>query len=253
MSARALTFGAVAAAYERYRPGYPDELVDHVLTYAGRPVGHALEIGAGTGKATRVFAGRDIAVTATDPDAAMLRELARHVPASVTVLHAAFEDLSLNAGYDLVYAAAAMHWTDPVGRWSRVAGLLVPDGTFACFGGQVHLADPAIEAAVQAARAPFLATDSFPSPDGTLADSEVRWPATELAQSGLFTDVQQTRVGRRLTLSAADYLGHLSTISAYLELPVSVRTETFDRIGRVLPAQVEVTADIDVHLARRTG
>ena len=54
---RALSFGSVAAAYERFRPGYPDALVDQVLTYAGRPVRTALEIGAGTGKATRAFAG----------------------------------------------------------------------------------------------------------------------------------------------------------------------------------------------------
>ena len=64
-------------------PGYPDELVDEVVTYAGRPVCTALEIGAGTGKATRMFARRGISVTATDPDAAMLTELRKHVPATV--------------------------------------------------------------------------------------------------------------------------------------------------------------------------
>ncbi len=64
---RALSFGSVATAYERYRPGYPVELVDEVLNYAGRPVRTALEIGAGTGKATRVFAERGLAVTATEP------------------------------------------------------------------------------------------------------------------------------------------------------------------------------------------
>ena len=86
MGARALSFGSVATAYERYRPGYPAELVDAVLTYAGRPVHAALEVGAGTGKATRVFAQREIAVTATEPDAAMLRELRKHVPSTVTIV-----------------------------------------------------------------------------------------------------------------------------------------------------------------------
>lgn len=253
MGARALTFGSVAAAYERYRPGYPDQLVDEVLTYAGRPVRRALEIGAGTGKATRVFAGRDIAVTATEPDAAMIRELRKHVPASVTIVSAAFEDLVTDATYDLVFAAAALHWTAPVGRWERVATLLVPGGTFACFGGQVHLADPGVDAAVHDARAPFLATDSFPPPDGTPADSETRWPATELIRSALFTDVRQTMFERRLTWSAGDYVGHLSTISAYLVLPGPARAEVFDRIRHVLPERVEVTADLTVHLARRTA
>ena len=48
MSGRALSFGAVAEAYERFRPGYPVKLFDLVVTYAGRPVRTALEIGAGT-------------------------------------------------------------------------------------------------------------------------------------------------------------------------------------------------------------
>ena len=56
----------MAEAYERFRPGYPTELVDLVLAYGGRPVRTALEIGAGTGKATRVFADRGLLVTATE-------------------------------------------------------------------------------------------------------------------------------------------------------------------------------------------
>lgn len=81
MTARALTFGSVAAAYECYRPGHPDALVAEVLAYAGRPVATALEIGAGTGKATRVFAAYGVQVTATEPDAAMLAELRNRYPA----------------------------------------------------------------------------------------------------------------------------------------------------------------------------
>ena len=52
MPSRALSFGAVSEVYERFRPGYPEEVFDTVTAYAGRPVATALEIGAGTGKAT---------------------------------------------------------------------------------------------------------------------------------------------------------------------------------------------------------
>lgn len=102
MTERALSFGSAASAYEQFRPGYPDELVDEILAYADRPVRTALEIGAGTGKATRVFAGRGVAVTATEPDSAMLQELRKHVPETVTTVQAAFEDLRLTPVYDLV-------------------------------------------------------------------------------------------------------------------------------------------------------
>lgn len=151
MSRRALSFGVVAEAYERFRLGYPVELFDMVMTYAGQPVRTALEIGAGTGKATRLFAGRGVTVTATEPDGAMLAELREHVAGNVKTVQAAFEDLGPGERYGLVYAAAALHWTNPDGRWSRMAALLEPGGVFASFGGPLQLADPAVEEAVRAA------------------------------------------------------------------------------------------------------
>jgi len=231
MSDRALSFGVMAEAYERFRPEYPVELVDVVLAYAGGPVRTALEIGAGTGKATRLFARRGVTVTATEPDGAMLAELRKHVPTDVRTVQAAFEDVRPGERHGLVYAAAALHWTDPEGRWSRVAALLEPGGVFASFGGPVELADTAVAEAVRTARA--------------------QWPGTELLRSAYFTAVQQSVVERRLTMTARDYLGHLSTVSAYLMLPASEREQVFRQITQVLPETVEIAADITVHLARR--
>ncbi|GIH14252.1 class I SAM-dependent methyltransferase [Rugosimonospora africana] len=251
MPDRALSFGVVAEAYERFRPGYPVELFDTVMAYAGRPVRTALEIGAGTGKATRLFAQRGVTVTATDPDGAMLAELGEHVPANVTTVRAAFEDLPLGERYGLVFAAAALHWTNPEGRWSRVAALLEPGAVFASCGGPVQLADRGVREAVHAARAPFLETDEIPSPDGTPPEHDMQWPGTELQRSAWFTDVRQVVIERRLTMSAHEYVGHLSTVSAYLELPPSQREQVYRRIGRVLPETVEIAADLIVHFARR--
>ncbi|MFF3429978.1 class I SAM-dependent methyltransferase [Streptomyces sp. NPDC002602] len=241
----------MAEAYERFRPGYPDRLFDMVAAYAGHPLRTALEIGAGTGKATRLFARRGVEVTATEPDGAMLAELREHVPAHVRTVRAAFEDVRSGERYGLVYAAAALHWTNPEARWSRVAGLLEPGGVFASFGGPFRLADPAVEEAVRAVRAPFLESDEVPSPDGTPPEHTMQWPGTELQRSEWFTDVQQSLIERNLTISARDYVGHLSTISAYLVLPAAARKQVFDRIARVLPERVGIAADLTVHLARR--
>jgi SAM-dependent methyltransferase len=252
VSSRALSFGAMAEAYERFRPGYPAALFDMVMAYAGGPVPAALEIGAGTGKATRLFAARGVAVTATEPDGAMLAELVKHVPANVNVVQAAFEDLRPGEAYGLVYAAAALHWTSPEGRWPRMASLLEPGGVFASVGGPARLADPAVDDAVRAARAAFLDSDEIPSPDGTPPGQDMQWPGTELQRSQWFSDVRQLVIERRLTMSARDYVGYLSTISAYLGLPAPQREQAYSQIMQVLPETVEVAADITVHLARRS-
>ena len=256
MSSRALSFGSVARAYEQFRPGYPDELVDLVTAYAGRPITSALEIGAGTGKATRLFAAHGVAVTATEPDPGMLAELRRHVPETVRTVQSSFEqldELEADATFDLVFAAASLHWTEPEARWSRVAAKLHTDGVFASFGGPVGLADRAVEEAVRSARAPYFENDDIPSPDGTPPESALQWPGTELERSGLLTDVQQRVVERRLTMNAAAYVGYLSTVSAYLELPPPIRSEALGAIHEVLPPEVEIDADVVVHLSRRSA
>ncbi|MFI9363325.1 hypothetical protein ACIG5E_20055 [Kitasatospora sp. NPDC053057] len=161
MPERALSFGTVADAYERYRPGYPAKLFDLVAQYAGRPVRSALEVDAGTGKATRPS-------------------------------------------------------RRPSGR-----------------------------------RAPFLESDELLAPDGTPPGQELRWPGTELQRCELFTDVRQAVIERSLTRSAEEYVGLLSTVSAYLVLPEDARNEVFRRILAVLPERVELDADITAHLARR--
>jgi SAM-dependent methyltransferase len=246
---RALSFGAVAAAYERYRPNYPDELVDEVLAYAGGPVRTALEVGAGTGKATRVFAARGIAVTATDPDPAMLAELRRHVPATVEVVQGSFEDLRLSARYDLVFAAAAFHWTKPEGRWPRVAGMLRPGGVFASFGGQHKLADPELERLVEEVWFRYVPADDV-LPDHDAPEGRMRWPGTDLEASELFSDVRQTMIRRRPVMTEAEYVGQLATVSAYLQLAPDVRERMLSEIRDTLPDRVEVDSDITLHLAR---
>ncbi len=131
--------------YERYRLGYPDELVDAVVHYAGGPLRSTLEVGAGTGKSTRLFASRGIEATALEPDAEMAHVLERTTRGiSVKPEVTTFEEFGTARHFDMVYAAAAWHWTDPASRWpapSRCSS----GGVLALFGfvdGAVYRARP---------------------------------------------------------------------------------------------------------------
>lgn len=256
-SERGLTFGSVAEAYERYRLGYPDELVDRVLAHARRPVRTAVEIGAGTGKATRVFAAAGIAVTALEPDADMLAQLTANVRGQVTPVLSTFEEADLSGPVDLVYAAAALHWTDPATRWERIARVLSSGGVVASFGGPRHIADPELRERVRQLREPYVPEDDVHSPlrgrdDGPAPDGQLQWPGTDMRDSPCLTDVVQVVLDRRLHLSAEHLIGHLATVSAYLLLDADARAEVLARIRSVLPEQVEIIADVTLHLARRT-
>jgi SAM-dependent methyltransferase len=74
---RRLSFGGVADLYHRSRPSYPEALVDGVLEFAGAGESdRAVEVGAGTGKATVLFAARGLDVVGIEPSAEMA-QLAR--------------------------------------------------------------------------------------------------------------------------------------------------------------------------------
>src|SRR4051812_37413033 len=105
--------GAAAESHERFRPGYPDEVVDRTLAYARRQVTNAVEIGAGTGKAARAFASRGVRVTALESDPEMFAVLQREtLGMQVEPVRGGLEQYD-GPHPDLVYAAASWGRTDP--------------------------------------------------------------------------------------------------------------------------------------------
>lgn len=248
---RALSFGSVAEDYERYRPGYPDDLVELIIGRATGVVGRAIEIGAGTGKATRVFARAGIEVTATEPDPQMLAVLRRECAGlPVRAELKAYEEVVPGPEpYDLWYAAAALHWTRREGRWERAAALLRSGGLVASFGGPMDIDDDELAAAEFAVVERYLPGHSIEAPSPG-ADG-MNWPADELLAADRFTDVRQHTVPRRMIMQRVDYLRHLNTISAYRMLPDADRDAIFAQLTELLPDEVPMRADLVVHTARR--
>lgn len=254
MSERALVFGSVADAYERHRLGYPDAVAELTLAYAQPPAATALEVGAGTGKATRLFAGRGIAVTACEPDAAMPVVL-RHATAGlpVEVVPSTFESYAAEGPpFDLLISASAWHWTDADTRWDRTAAFLRPGGTVALCAvddGGARLRDPALQEAVVQVRREVLPDETWVT-DARGAGGQC-WPGSELETDPRFTDVRQHDLPRVVRRSRADHLAMLGTLSLYLRMPENERSALLGRIGAVLPDEIEVDATVRLHLARR--
>lgn len=121
----ATSFGAVAGVYERARPGYPVAAVRELLGAGPLDV---LDLGAGTGKLTRVVAGLGHRVRAVDPDAAMLAELARAVPDVGCEVGSAEALPMADGSVDAVVAGQAYHWFDPERALPEIARVLRPGG-----------------------------------------------------------------------------------------------------------------------------
>jgi SAM-dependent methyltransferase len=96
------TFDTVAELYERARPGYPAELFDELAALIGGGTGdvRVLEIGPGTGQATRGLLARGWRVVALEPGAE-LAAVARRVLAGIG-------DLEMHVTRKAAYEAVGM-------------------------------------------------------------------------------------------------------------------------------------------------
>lgn len=211
-------FGEVADLYDRYRPTYPDVVFDRMLEFGQLRAGdRALEVGAGTGRATRPLALRRLSVTALEPSPAMAR-LARQNTAdiaAVRVEEASFEDWLLpSAPFRLVASAQAWHWVRPEVAYGRARDALEPGGTLALVWntatGEEERADGGAELAeeveeVYRREAPGLA-------QGVPRERELD-RRREIEASGAFVDVIGEDYPWTTTYTSEEYLGLLRTQS----------------------------------------
>jgi SAM-dependent methyltransferase len=134
-------FNEVSELYDRVRPGYPDELFADLVTVTGLAErSSVLEVGCGTGQATRSLAALGCSVTAIEPGADMAA-LARQRLASygnVNIEMSTFEEWDDRGGrFDVLVAASAWHWVDPSIGWQRAHDMLYPGGWMALLGNVV--------------------------------------------------------------------------------------------------------------------
>jgi SAM-dependent methyltransferase len=240
--ARRLSFGSVADAYDAWRPDYPAELVDDLIEYAGCPPGaEVLEIGAGTGKATRMFCARNLSVVAVEPDGEMAAVASRQAATaghSVRIIHSDFESAALPAGaFPLAYSAQAWHWIEPQTGYVRAHGLLRPGGVLAAFWNRVDWTRCPIREELQAAYQESGVGEVQLGPMHPGVSSAPRtteeWHP-ELARAAGFTHTGLRRYERELRYTAAEYVALLGTHSDTILLAPDVRQELLERVSQTI-------------------
>ncbi|WP_062210617.1 class I SAM-dependent methyltransferase [Streptomyces sp. NBRC 109706] len=148
----ASSFNAVAAEYAAARPDYPPTHYDAVEELLGRPLTglRVLDVGAGTGKATRALAERGARVTAVEPGAEMAAQLRAAGP-GVGLVRGNGDALPFaDSSADLITYAQAWHWTRPEVALPEALRVLRPGGALALWWNRPDLTVPWLDE--QAAR-----------------------------------------------------------------------------------------------------
>lgn len=125
-------FATGADAYERGRPSYSPEAIEHIVRDLRiGPGTTVLDLAAGTGKLTRELVPSGANLVAVEPIPEMAAKLAAAVPAAEIRDGTAEAIPAENHSIDAVVVGQAFHWFDGIRALSELRRILRPDGALA--------------------------------------------------------------------------------------------------------------------------
>ncbi len=217
-------FDEDAALYDRARPDYPAALFTDLVELTGLgPGSRVIEIGPGTGQATRSLAATGARVTAVELGPELAAVLAANVRGTdVEVVTSAFEDWTPQHRVDLVASFTAWHWVDHATRADRVLAALAPGGRLATVT-TAHVRGDTVEFFAQAQEC-YLRWDPATDPDEVFrSPAELPEITDEIDTDPRFAPAVRRRYVRDITYNADDYLAVLQTYSGHRALSAERR------------------------------
>jgi ubiquinone/menaquinone biosynthesis C-methylase UbiE len=215
------------------------------------PTSTVVELGAGTGKFTRMLAPAVGRLVATEPVAEMRAQLAAAVE-TTTLVGATAEAIPLRRGCaDLVVAATAFHWFRGPGALAEAHRVLRPAGGLALLWNNPD------RSAGWVARIWALVDEHRGSTPG---NRDLRWQEA-FATTPLFTPLAFRQLSHRVTLSLDALVARVASISFIASLAEPERDAVLDRIRSIAAtdhalagrAEIQLPYLTDVYWCRRRG
>ena len=238
-------FDEIVLNYDKARWEYPLELYRDIFSYCRTNTGkNALEIGAGTGKATAPFLSEGYTVTAVELGVNMadfIRDKYKDDD-RFSVIISAFEDIALEEnGYDLLYAASAFHWVDAEIGCPKAFRLLKSGGTFALFRNNLVNGYEVDEETEELYQIYYLSVYPANTQSSPKTRTELSSPSGiyhgyrfyDMAQYG-FVDTAMKFYEVTLSYSADEYIALLETQADHRSLPERNKERLYTGIKEVI-------------------
>jgi SAM-dependent methyltransferase len=205
----------VAAEYERWRPDYPEEALRWAESELGlRPGARVLDVGAGTGKLTRVLVALGFEVVAVEPGGPMLEQLRLAVPRAEAI-EAPAESIPLpDENVEAAFAGQAFHWFDREHALPELHRVVRPGGGLALLWNW------------------WDERDRLQRELGEVVGYGGRQPYEdeELPHEPWFRELARTVVESRQESSPEALVGYLSTASSFLTAEAEEREEALQEV-----------------------
>jgi ubiquinone/menaquinone biosynthesis C-methylase UbiE len=223
-------FGQAAEVYERARPTYPSAAVDWIVERARLGPGRTLvDVGAGTGKLSRLLTASGARIVAVEPIDEMRAQLLRAAPGVEAVDGTAEELPFADGSVDVVTAATAFHWFDLDRALPEIHRVLRPDGLLVLVWNVRNLDDPLQRSLEEL----LLTMRSTPTSRGEQAWRE------PLARSPLFGEIESRRFGHVQQFTAQDLVDRVHSTSFVAATAQADRDVFLDQVRSLVDGRDE--------------
>lgn len=220
--------------YERGRPGWPPEVLDiSRLTSEAR----VLDLGAGTGKLTRLLISKFRRVVAIEPDEAMYHLLRINCEEADVVLGSADEIPLPDTSVDAVFVAQAFHWFNNERALREITSVLRPRGALVLMwnvpAGRTEPSIVAVEEFLEkrGLKVGEEARDMDPWRLGQLSDD---WHQTFAGTP--FGELQEVRLPNLQTVDRDGLVAFFASMGWVASLPDADRDSLLDEMRSLLPS-----------------
>ncbi len=236
-ASRKIVFDQIARDYDEVRPGYPQELIDDIISISGIPEdGRILEIGCGTGQATIPFAKRGYYMICLDIGKEMATLAAKKCQKypRVHIYPISFEEWKpeMNS-FDLVISATAFHWISPEIGYPKAAQVLKDSGYIAIFSNLHPTPYTGFFQAVQRVYQSVVPEWKDPN-SGPSTENKIKPTENYINRTGLFEKVLVKRYPWTKKYTADQYIKLLNTYSDHRCLDKKRRKKLFNDIRTLI-------------------
>ncbi len=250
------SFNADAVKYDKFRPRYCKELFDDIMRYSDiKKDSKALEIGIGTGQATKPFLDIGCKVEGVELGDNMARFVFERYKGyeGFSVKNCSFEDYNGRVGsFDIVYSATAFHWIPENIGFNKVYSLLKNNGTVALFWNRPFAAkaDDPLHCEIQRIYSVYRPSENKPVENNEKIFAKI----IESLNVYGFSDVQMKLYHKTRTFDSDDYISLLNTYSDHMALDEDVRLKLERELKAAIISfgnTITVYDNMDLYLARK--
>ncbi|OQP44855.1 hypothetical protein A4H97_10880 [Niastella yeongjuensis] len=230
------TFNEVALLYNEIRPRYPDELFSTLIEVSTvNKNSTLLEIGPGTGQATKALAQKGFNITAIELGASLAEVMRQELYdyKNIQIITGAFEETALSPeSFDLVFAATSFHWIEPAIKFSKSHTILKNKGHLAIIHTN-HISDEKGDAFFNASQPIYDRYDFTGKHQKPKLPKNEELKASDLDKQ-LFKLVHFQLFPVTVTYTAKQFVQLLNTFSNHLAAPKEMQHEFYEAIETLI-------------------